>query len=162
MPIRLGSKSTVVELKISDAHVLSSMSSRWIESTKKSGRFSPYNWNNSIEVKIDTLDSMINIGIPTFIKIDVKGYELEVLQGLSEPIKYLSLEFTADDIEESFHCLNHLDSLGSYRYNISLGESLLFKNSNWESLVSFKSTIKHVIKENKKSWGDIYAIKNPT
>jgi hypothetical protein len=46
MPIGLGKEPTIVELKISDAHVLSSMSNRWIESTTKSGRFSSYNWDN--------------------------------------------------------------------------------------------------------------------
>ena len=59
MPIGLGSNPSVVELKISDAHVLSSMSNRWIESTTQSGRFSSYNWDKSINVKVDTLDNML-------------------------------------------------------------------------------------------------------
>ena len=87
MPIGLGANPSVVELKISDAHVLSSMSNRWIESTTQSGRFSSYNWNKSIDVKVDTLDNMFTkFGVPRFVKIDVEGYELEVLQGLSRQL----------------------------------------------------------------------------
>ena len=109
MPIGLGSNPSIVELKISDAHVLSSMSNRWIESTTQSGRFSSYNWDKSIDVKVDTLDNMLTkFGIPKFIKIDVEGYELEVLEGLSHPVKYLSLEFTSEDIENFKKCLLEL------------------------------------------------------
>ena len=162
MPIGLGANPSIVKLNISDAHVLSSMSNRWIESTKQSGRFSSYNWDKSIDVKVDTLDNMFaKFGVPKFVKIDVEGYELEVLKGLSTSIKFLSLEFTAEDIEESFHCMDYLNSLGSYTYKISLGESFIFKKNNWESPSSFKRKINQLIKENNKLWGDIYACSNP-
>ena len=53
--IALGEKIKTSKLKISDAHVLSSMCDRWIESTQKSGRFSNYKWNKSIDVQVNTL-----------------------------------------------------------------------------------------------------------
>lgn len=162
MPIGLGSKSTVVELKISDAHVLSSMSSRWIESTRKSGRFSSYSWNKSIGVKIDTLDSMINkFGIPKFIKIDVEGYELEVLQGLTHTVEYLSFEFTSEDIDASINCINRLDKIGQYLFKYSIGESLSFEMQEWEPLKNFKSILLKLINNDNRAWGDIYAINKP-
>ena len=77
MPIGLGANLSVVELKISVRTVLSSMSNRWIESTTQSGRFSSYNWNKSIDVKVDTLDNMLHkFGVPRFVKIDVEGMNL--------------------------------------------------------------------------------------
>ena len=162
MPIGLGTKPTVVELKISDAHVLSSMSSRWIESTSKSGRFSSYNWNKTIDAKIDTLDSMINkFGIPTFIKIDVEGYELEVLQGLTHAVKCLSFEFTSEDIDASINCINRLDKLGQYLFKYSKGESLSFEMQEWEPIENFKSILLKLINNDNRAWGDIYAIKKP-
>ena len=55
-----------------------------IESTTLSGRFSSYNWVKSINVKVDTLDNILTkFGIPKFINIDVEGYELEVMEGLT-------------------------------------------------------------------------------
>ena len=44
----IGAENGFAEMRISDAHVLSSMSSRWIDATKKSGRFQQYEWNKSI------------------------------------------------------------------------------------------------------------------
>jgi FkbM family methyltransferase len=42
-----------------------------------------------------TLDELIGKhGVPVFIKIDVEGFEEAVLQGLSQPVRALSFEFT--------------------------------------------------------------------
>jgi FkbM family methyltransferase len=163
MPIGLGKEPTVVELKISDAHVLSSMSKRWIETTTQSGRFSTYNWDNSIDVKVDTLDNSISkFGIPKFIKIDVEGYEFEVLQGLTHPINYFSFEFTAEDIDATLCCINHLVKLGPYLFKFSKGESLMFEMNEWESEETFQSTLLKLINDDNRAWGDIYAMKKPT
>ena len=120
MPIGLGANPSIVELNISDAHVLSSMSNRWIESTTQSGRFSSYNWDKSIGVKIDTLDNMFTkFGVPKFIKIDVEGYELEVLQGLSHSVRYLSLEFTSEDIDNFKSAFTEFKALVNTSFNLA-------------------------------------------
>ena len=157
MPTGLGANPSVVELRISDAHVLSSMSNRWIESTRKSGRFSSYNWDKSIDVKIDTLDNMLNeFGVPTFTKIDVEGYELEVLQGLSHPIKCLSLEFTSEDFDNFIKCLHRIERIGRYIYQFSEGETLKFTFNQWMSRETFIEALKSKIKTQPLLWGDIY------
>jgi FkbM family methyltransferase len=162
MPIGLGANPSIVELKISDAHVLSSMSNRWIESTTQSGRFSSYNWDKSIDVKVDTIDNMINkFGIPKFVKIDVEGYELEVLQGLSHQIKYLSFEFTAEDIDATCSCINHLAKFGPYLFKFSKGESFLFEMNQWESIKKFRTMLLNLVNKDNLAWGDIYAMKKP-
>jgi len=157
MPIGLGSNPSVVELKISDAHVLSSMSNRWIESTTQSGRFSSYNWNKSIEVKVDTLDNMLTkFGIPKFIKIDVEGYELEVLEGLSYPVKYLSLEFTSEDIENFRNCLLRINEIGNYIFQFSEGETLKFTFDEWMDGKAILRSLESKIETQPMLWGDIY------
>lgn len=157
MPTGLGSNPSIVELKISDAHVLSSMSNRWIESTTQSGRFSSYKWDNSIDVKIDTLDNMINkFGLPTFIKIDVEGYELEVLQGLSRPVKYLSLEFTSEDIDNFKKCLRRINEIGKYIFQFSEGETLKFTFDEWMDGKAILRSLESKIETQPMLWGDIY------
>lgn len=157
MPIGLGSKPSVVELKISDAHVLSSMSNRWIESTTQSGRFSSYNWDKSIDVKVDTLDNMLtNFGIPKFIKIDVEGYELEVLEGLSHPVKYLSLEFTSEDIVNLKKCLHKIKEIGKYIFQFSEGETLKMSFNHWMDGETLVNSLESKIKTQPMLWGDIY------
>ena len=157
MPIGLGLNTSVVKLRISDAHVLSSMSERWINATKNSGRFIEYNWDTKINVDISTLDLEIaRHGVPTYVKIDVEGYELEVLKGLSKPINFISIEFTEEDIQQSIACMDKLDKLGNYQYNFSDGETHFFENDKWftkNQLVDFLNS-----KKEKKShlWGDIF------
>ena len=157
MPIGLGKEPTIVELKISDAHVLSSMSNRWIESTTKSGRFSSYNWDKSIDVKVDTLDNMIDkFGVPAFIKIDVEGYELEVLEGLSRPVKYLSLEVTSEDIDNLKKCLHRIEEVGKYIFQFSEGETLKMSFEYWMNGDALLKSLESKIDTQPMLWGDIY------
>jgi FkbM family methyltransferase len=157
MATGLGANPSVVKLKISDAHVLSSMSNRWIESTSQSGRFSSYNWDNSIDVKIETLDNMINkFGVPAFIKIDVEGYEFEVLQGLSRPIEYLSIEFTSEDIENLKKCLLRINEVGKYIFQFSEGETLKMSFEYWMDGEALLNSLQLKIVTQPLLWGDIY------
>ncbi|GAB4091730.1 class I SAM-dependent methyltransferase [Flaviaesturariibacter terrae] len=92
-------------------------------------------WNEKIafsdvlEVTVTTLDELIlEYGRPSFIKIDVEGYELEVIRGLSVPVPFLSLEclfpeFRAE-LRESRQLLRALDP--GLQYNIALHERLIY------------------------------------
>src|SRR5690606_31886866 len=52
-------------------------------------------WEAAIDVPATTLDALVAAhGRPAFTKIDVEGYEDEVLAGLSRPLPALSFEFT--------------------------------------------------------------------
>jgi FkbM family methyltransferase len=76
-------------------------------------------WNETIRfseavtVKLTTLDQLIGqYGRPGFIKIDVEGYELSVLKGLSQKVPYISFECLLPDCQsELLDCLHHLYQL---------------------------------------------------
>lgn len=81
-------------------------------------------WDQTIEVRAVTLDSlMARYGVPRFIKIDVEGFEDRVLAGLSRPVPALSFEFTTIDRDVACRCLDRLAHLGTYRFDIALGET---------------------------------------
>ena len=72
---------------------VATVSRRWIEAVRASPGFRRVRWASGVRVPATTLDALIaRYGLPRFCKIDVEGYEAEVLRGLSQPIPALQLE----------------------------------------------------------------------
>jgi len=156
-PIALGSTKGHAELSVSSNHVLSTLSDSFIDRTTTSGRFYLAHWTHREAVEISTLDLLISKhGLPSFIKIDVEGFESEVLQGLSQPIKTLCFEWTPEFPENSMTCVNRLSQLGDYEYNLCWGESMKFAKSIWRSPESMLDFISEFENESML-FGDIYA-----
>jgi FkbM family methyltransferase len=108
-----------------------SLSDDWIDAVKKSKRFGDADkWDKSHPVVITTLDALIKeYGRPAFIKIDVEGYEQEVLIGLTQPVKALSFEFTPETTQRAHHCIFQCKELGMDEFNLSLGHT--FELGEW-------------------------------
>jgi len=152
----LGSKQGKGILNISSATTLSSLSEEWIDQVKKN-RFKHAEWNKKIEIDITTLDSMIKkYGIPNFCKIDVEGYELEVLKGLSKPIKTLSFEYTIPEfIDKAVDCIEYLNSLGKIVCNYSSADSMELAYTEWKNPEEFIPLFRNIVNEGIID-GDIY------
>ena len=89
-------------------------------------------WKDAVEVPVITLDALIEIyGLPRFCKIDVEGYEAEVLAGLSHPIPGVSVEFVSGGLEVAVACVRRLDELGTYEFNAIRGEGRGFVFDGW-------------------------------
>jgi len=151
------------ELMISDSHTLSSMSKEWIDSIKSSEMFfvstEAFSWQRSAMVNVATLDQLIQeYGKPSFCKIDVEGYEYKVLKGLSEPINFISFEFTPtrEFIIYAIDAVKHLASLGEVKFNYIKGESLVFALKEWVGLGEIINILSKYPRKLSIS-GDIYA-----
>lgn len=150
----LGSSAGQLEMLIHEDHsMISSLSPDWVRSVTESGRFAN-KWNRKVLVQVDTLDHLIaEYGAPDFVKIDVEGFEDQVVAGLSVPVKALSLEFTHEYIGSTFKCIKHLCGLGECRFQISLGESMELSLDNWVA----RSEILDILTELAPgTWGDLY------
>ena len=113
---------------------VTTLSSDWIDNVTKTDSFKDVAWQAPVDVPVTTLDRLIDAhGLPVFCKIDVEGYEAEVLKGLSQPIKALSLEFLPAAIEVALESIDLLEALGRYRYNVSYGEGMAFDWTDWQS-----------------------------
>jgi FkbM family methyltransferase len=110
-----------------------SMSNRFVKEVGKSGRFGDMHWYQSESVEVVTLDLLIEqFGVPDFIKIDVEGYEPNVVRGLSQPVNLLSFEFTPEVLFMVDEVFDHLDSLGWYETNYTLNHAPeQFELSGW-------------------------------
>ena len=151
----LGASVGNAEMRISDSEVLSSLSDDWIRTVKESGRFSHRNWNRTEIVEVDTIDNLISkFGSPSFIKIDVEGFEAQVMAGLSSAIKGLSMEFIPEYPEGTMRCVKRLCQLGEYEFQISLGESMDFALPSW---VNGGQIEEEFTKIPLTDFGDIYA-----
>ncbi len=139
----------------SETHMISSFSTDWIDAVKKSGRFSDREWEKKGTIPLTTLDTLINeYGIPKFIKIDVEGYEPEVLKGLSQPVNYLSFEYNVP--EQQAHvadCLRRLKGIsGDIECNYSSGESMEWATQQWRSA----EEMIRLMQSDFAGFGDVY------
>lgn len=113
-------------------------------------------WDRSVIVPATTLDQMIaRFGVPSFIKIDVEGYEDEVLRGLTQRVPALSFEFTTIARDVAHRSLAKLDALGSYAFDIVLGETQRLTFNTWISAADMATHIANL--PHAANSGDIYA-----
>jgi len=157
-PVAVGEKRGEATMWQSGSSGISSMSRRFID-TMGQGVFRNERWDKEIKVVIRTLDELIEIyGIPAFVKIDVEGYELAVLRGLSRPASLISFEFAPELIEEAGACAARLNEISAeYRFNYCLGENLEFVLESHVDYATFAGkTLAQLGALN--TFGDVYAI----
>lgn len=144
-----------------DMHCVSTLSQEWKEEAQNIAELKKAGWNKQVKVDIITLDSLIEqYGIPKLCKIDVEGFEYEVLQGLTQPIPMFSLEYTPWRIDPAISCIDYLSNLSRYEFNITMSNSRQsigeLRFENWVS----KDRILELINEEIRDTdivGDLYA-----
>jgi FkbM family methyltransferase len=150
------------DMYFSDSHFLSSLSSDWIETAKRTKRFGGDVWNKKRRVPVITLDSLISEhGLPSFLKIDVEGYEYEVVRGLSKAPGCLSIEFIPERLSATFQCLDRLKELAPLALNYSLGEEFSLRLSSWSKVEPMKETLAD-LRHDSRVFGDVYVRFQPS
>jgi FkbM family methyltransferase len=111
---------------------VTTLSARWIQQVRHTAGFERVAWEDRHEVAVTTLDELIaRHGRPRFCKIDVEGFEAEVLRGLSQPLPALSFEYLPATIEVALEAIARLLDLGAYRFNLAEGERLRWLWPEW-------------------------------
>ncbi len=112
---------------------VSTLADRWrARIPAANASFRRVRWERFVDVPVTTLDALIEqYGLPGFCKIDVEGYEAEVLAGLSRPLPRLSLEFVAGCLDVAAACVRRLEALAPYEFNAVPGEGRHFVFAAW-------------------------------
>ncbi len=152
-----GASSGKAALHISNTSpTLSTLSMEWKNRVSAVSIFKRVRWEAETEVDVITLDELIERwGMPQFCKIDVEGYEGAVLKGLSQPLPALSFEVLPASIETAFDCLEVLETLGTYKYNIAFVERMEFHFPVWVDGTAVTDYIRNFPRNGRS--GDIYA-----
>jgi FkbM family methyltransferase len=155
--VAVGSQEGSANMYICDHDYLGSLSDEWIAVARRSKRFSGIKWNRKTVVPVSTLDALIKkFGAPQFIKIDVEGFEREVLKGLSTPPKFLSFEFNSEFAEAAAACLQ-LDCFPPHAdFNLVEDLSLRFMFDHWVSRDEVLRLLEGREFAKNKTYGDIF------
>jgi FkbM family methyltransferase len=146
----------IKKFNISNANTISTFSEDWI----KNSRFSnDYLWEEFIDVETTTLDKVIDYyGVPDLVKIDVEGYEYEVLIGLTKLLDdtLFSFEWAEEQYEKIKMTVDHLMEIGYENFAYTYGDDIKLNNqitwAKWDELDMHQD----ISPERKSKWGMIY------
>ena len=153
----VGAAAGTAVLRSSRANpTVATLSPEWATAIARSPSFARVRWDQSFQVSVTTLDTLIaEFGLPALCKLDVEGFELEALRGLSQPIATVSLEYIPAARDLAIGCVQRLLELSRYEFNWTIGESTRLQSAGW---ISGSEMIRQleVLPVNHRS-GDIYA-----
>jgi FkbM family methyltransferase len=136
------------------APVLSTFAEQW-----KTGRFADQTWDEVVEVEVTTFDQLIAaFGVPRYAKVDVQGFEKEVVRGLSARVGCISFKFTAEFFSDAVVVIEYLCKIGYSTFNYSISEQENFRLEEWLARTQFINTLERVCALEPVCWGDIYAL----
>ena len=145
--------NNLVDFYVSNADTISTASLDWINNS----RFTKdYLWYEPLKLKSTSLDSLISTyGVPDLIKVDVEGYELEVLKGLTKKSKEICFEWAEEQYDNINKIIHHLESLGYSEFGYIMGDDYMKKPetyTKWEES-DFHNDINP---DRKETWGMIW------
>ncbi|MDO9000763.1 MAG: FkbM family methyltransferase [Bacteroidota bacterium] len=161
IPLASGAKESIEKIHKSNSHTIASMNKNWIDNVKKSDRFNGEDWNKTETISVTTIDNIIKENFcPDYIKIDVEGFELDVLKGLSHSVEYISFEITLPEMKQTaIDCVNEIGRIGNYLYSIPEAEKVI-DIKNWQTKTEIILYLESLSQNSEKISADIFCKKS--
>jgi FkbM family methyltransferase len=138
---------------------VSSFADSWIQDVQADPTFQGVVWDRLISVPMVTLDDLVaRYGQPRFCKIDVEGFESEVLAGLSHPVESLSFEYIPVAAERAVATIKRLGEVGDYRYRHSRQETFRWSDDAWLAGPAIIKVLRGLPVADRP--GDVYAVRS--
>lgn len=107
-----------------------------------------------------TIESLIQKhGIPSYVKLDVEGYELQVVLGLESKVRLLSLEYhlNDEDCATKLKVIRRLKGLGTLSFNLLREGDGKFLWTQFVSERAFLENFPNLLKsQGGEPYGDIF------
>ena len=157
VPKALGERAGTARLGIATATpTVSSLSPDWRDTVATDPSFAKVRWDRSVDVEVTTLDDLVAAhGEPAFCKIDVEGFEADVLRGASRPLRALSFEYLPMAHDTALAVLALVEERGDYRYNYSPIETMRWASDRWLDATELVALLDRYRPSGRS--GDVYA-----
>jgi FkbM family methyltransferase len=119
---RPGTATFYVQASGSCYNTLSPKQKAWLVEREPLARF------QTRTVQVSTLDALIEkYGRPDFLKIDVEGYELPVIEGLNHPVPIICFEANLPHfLKETLQIIDRLSRDSAVAFNLRVGDRFVF------------------------------------
>ena len=119
------------------------LSQKWVDTLRNDELRFGHRHNFSTQKEVETIsleELMATHGVPYFVKIDVEGYEPQVLRGLKRVVPYLSFEVNLPEFrQEGLQCIDILGKVainGKFNYAVDCERGLVL--DQWLPLEMFR------------------------
>jgi FkbM family methyltransferase len=156
-PIAIGAHTGEIELNLNlNNPTVSTASATFVRASAGAPGWEGQAWTKTIRVAVTTLDELVaRHGRPSFIKIDIEGFEAAGLEGLTRPVPALSFEFTTIQPDVAAACVARCQTLGYARFNAVIGEGRCLAHSDWQTAPEIATWLSGLPLQANS--GDIYA-----